>query len=105
VHLIWDLPAELVVDVHTGAMLQVISNVIGNALDALPQEGTLHLGLRRHQEEVHLMIAYNGHGSLRKTCEKYLSHFSRRRGSKARASDWLFPTTSHKASAADTSAQ
>ncbi len=62
VHLLKDLPEELFVDAHTGAMLQVISNLIVNALDALPCEGTLHLRLRKLHGEVQLLIADNGQG-------------------------------------------
>jgi signal transduction histidine kinase len=43
-------------------MLQVISNLIHNSIDALPQDGILRLRLRKAEGEIHLLIADNGHG-------------------------------------------
>jgi signal transduction histidine kinase len=62
VHLVKDLPGCMVVAVYTGEMLQVLSNVIVNALDALPFGGTLSLRLRKRRNEVQFVIADNGHG-------------------------------------------
>jgi signal transduction histidine kinase len=62
IHLVKDLPKELIASVHTGAMLQAISNLIDNALDALPADGTLSLRLKKRGPEVHFLIADNGHG-------------------------------------------
>jgi len=62
IHLVKDLPDDVIAEIHTGEMLQVLSNVILNALDALPAEGTLHLRMRKTPAEVHLLIADNGHG-------------------------------------------
>jgi signal transduction histidine kinase len=62
VHLVKDLPEELVAEVHVSEMLQVLSNVIVNALDALPPEGTLRLRLRKRQGQIQFLIADNGHG-------------------------------------------
>jgi signal transduction histidine kinase len=62
VHLVKDLPDEAIAEVHTSEILQVISNVIDNALDALPPEGTLCLRLRKRHGEVQFLIADNGHG-------------------------------------------
>jgi signal transduction histidine kinase len=62
VHLVKDLPEELVAEVHMSEILQVFSNVIVNALDALPPEGTLRLRLRKRQDQVQFLIADNGHG-------------------------------------------
>ena len=47
---------------HTGEMLQVISNVIVNALDALPSKGKLFLRIKRSVGKIHILIADNGHG-------------------------------------------
>jgi signal transduction histidine kinase len=80
VRLVKDLPEELVVDVHTGPMLQVISNVIVNALDALPSEGTLHLRLRKLRGEVQLLIADNGHGISKENSEKVFEPFFTTKG-------------------------
>jgi signal transduction histidine kinase len=62
VKLIADLPGNVVAPVYTGEMLQVVSNLIVNALDALPEDGTLHIRLRKTAGEAHLVIADNGHG-------------------------------------------
>jgi signal transduction histidine kinase len=62
IHLVKDLPGDLVAEVYTGELLQVISNLIVNALDAMPPSGTLCLRLRKRRGEVRLVIADNGHG-------------------------------------------
>jgi signal transduction histidine kinase len=62
VHLVKDLPGCMVVAVYTGEMLQVLSNVIVNALDALSFGGTLSVRLRKRRTEVHFVIADNGYG-------------------------------------------
>jgi signal transduction histidine kinase len=62
VHLIKKLPEGLVVPVYTGEMLQVLSNLIVNALDALPFGGTLIVRLKKLRGEVQFVIADNGHG-------------------------------------------
>ncbi len=62
VHLVKELPEKLVVETFTGELLQVVSNVIVNALDALPPNGTLRLRLRKRAGQVQFVIADNGHG-------------------------------------------
>lgn len=62
VRLIKKLPDGLVAEVRTSQMLQVMSNVIVNALDALPVDGTLCLRMRKRNHEVEFVIADNGHG-------------------------------------------
>jgi signal transduction histidine kinase len=62
IRLIKGLPGGMVVAVYTGEMLQVLSNVIVNALDALTFGGTLSVRLRRRRSEVQFVIADNGHG-------------------------------------------
>ena len=62
IHLVKHLPENLVAEVHSSEMLQVLSNLIVNALDALPEEGTLNLRLHKCHGKVHLIIADNGHG-------------------------------------------
>ena len=49
-------------DAHSGELLQVISNLIANSIDALPVGGTLHLRICKTAENVHVTIADNGHG-------------------------------------------
>lgn len=62
IHLVKDLPGDVVAEVHTGEMLQVMSNMIVNALDALPTNGTLCLRMRKRRNEIRFVIADNGHG-------------------------------------------
>jgi signal transduction histidine kinase len=62
IHLVKDLPSTLVAEVHGGEILQVVSNLIANTLDALPVGGRLRLRLRRRQGEVHFVVADNGQG-------------------------------------------
>jgi signal transduction histidine kinase len=62
VHLVKELPEGIVAEVYTGQILQVMSNVIVNALDALPVDGTLCLRMRKRDSEVQFVIADNGHG-------------------------------------------
>ena len=82
VRIVKDLPAELFIDVHTSGILQVISNVIINALDALPPEGTLHLRLRKHLGEVQLLIADNGHGIPKEVSGKVFEPFFTTKGAR-----------------------
>ena len=56
------LPKDVTAEVHPGEMLQVLSNLIINAVDALPFEGRLFLRIRRTKAGVHFIIADNGHG-------------------------------------------
>lgn len=62
IRLIKHLPEDLSAEVLTSEMLQVLSNLILNALDALPEDGTLHLRMRRCDGKVHVTIADNGCG-------------------------------------------
>lgn len=57
-----DLPESLTAQVHSGEILQLVSNLIANALDALPVDGTLCIRLRRRRSEAHFVVADNGHG-------------------------------------------
>jgi signal transduction histidine kinase len=75
VRLIKDLPESAVAPVHKGEILQVISNLIVNAIDALPDDGTICLRLRKRGDEVQLTIADNGHGIPREHCDKIFKPF------------------------------
>jgi len=61
IHLVKEFE-EVVAEIYPGEILQVISNVVFNALDSLPREGTLCLRLRKRRGEIQLLIADNGHG-------------------------------------------
>ena len=62
IHLVKDLPRDLIAEVHSGEMLQVMSNLIVNALDALPNSGILYLRSRKLKDKVSFIVADNGHG-------------------------------------------
>lgn len=62
IHLSKRFPQELSAMVHPGEMLQVMSNLIVNALDALPVEGSLYLRLRALKGRVRVVVADDGCG-------------------------------------------
>jgi signal transduction histidine kinase len=75
IRLVKDLPEELVMQVYSGELLQVFSNLIANALDALPVEGILRLRFRKRQNEVHFVIADSGQGIPLESLEKVFEAF------------------------------
>jgi signal transduction histidine kinase len=62
VHLVRDMCEEASLSVRKGEILQVVSNLIGNALDALPLQGTVSIRVRRRLAHICLLVADNGHG-------------------------------------------
>jgi signal transduction histidine kinase len=62
IHLVSDFNESTAITVQAGEILQAISNVIGNAIDALPQDGTLCLRIRKRGDWLRLLISDNGHG-------------------------------------------
>ena len=62
IHLVKDLPDSLMAELHAGRMLQVFSNLIANALEALPDEGRLSIRFSKKQGQIHLLVADNGTG-------------------------------------------
>jgi signal transduction histidine kinase len=62
IRLIRDMGKDATLTVRTGQILQVISNLVGNALDALPQDGTLAIRVRKRADHISLIVADNGHG-------------------------------------------
>jgi signal transduction histidine kinase len=62
IHLDIRLANDVTMDVHPGEMLQVISNLISNAVDALPVEGALYLRGHRSCRGVSLLVADAGPG-------------------------------------------
>jgi len=75
IHLIKEFPEDLALEVYSGELLQVFSNLIANALDALPAEGILRLRFRRRQNEVHFVIADSGQGILTESLEEVFEPF------------------------------
>ena len=62
IRLVTDLPEQVIAHIHFGGMLQVISNLLANALDAISTAGIIRLRVRAQQNEVHILVADNGHG-------------------------------------------
>lgn len=62
IHLVKDLPTDLMAHGQSGPLLQAISNLILNAIEALPEDGVLSLRLRRRHGRVHVVVGDNGHG-------------------------------------------
>jgi signal transduction histidine kinase len=60
--LVKDVRGEIILEAYTREMLQVISNLIVNALDAIPEDGTVHLRVRKCGGRVRIVVADNGHG-------------------------------------------
>jgi len=60
--LLKDIPANAVVIGHAGELLQVLSNLLSNSIDAPPLNGRLTIRVRKIKREVHLMVADDGHG-------------------------------------------
>jgi signal transduction histidine kinase len=54
--------AEVSAEVHAGDMLQVLSNLVANAIDALPENGILYISVTRSGDEAHVTVADNGSG-------------------------------------------
>ena len=62
IRVVKDFQQELIAQVYTTEMLQVMSNLIVNSLDALPRDGTLRMRLRQRDHEIHIVVADNGRG-------------------------------------------
>ena len=62
IHLVKRLPQDLVVKMHSDQILHAFSNFILNALEALPESGTLSLRLRKRPTGVDFIVADNGTG-------------------------------------------
>ena len=62
IHLVTDFPEQVIAHIHFGGMLQVISNLLANALDAISGAGSIRIRVRARQNEVYILVADNGHG-------------------------------------------
>jgi signal transduction histidine kinase len=62
IRLLKTLPGDVIVESNPGAMLQVFSNLIGNAVEALPVKGTLQIRAWCTDGEAHILFADNGRG-------------------------------------------
>jgi signal transduction histidine kinase len=88
VRLLKDLQEDAIASVYTSEMLQVISNLIHNAVDALPQDGILRLRLRKAEGEIHLLIADNGHGIPAEYADEIFEPFFTTKEERAPALVW-----------------
>jgi signal transduction histidine kinase len=70
IRVIRDFPHEVIAHVYMTEMLQVMSNLIVNSLDALPRDGTLRMRLRQRNHEIHIVIADTGHGISAENIER-----------------------------------
>jgi signal transduction histidine kinase len=78
--LVRELPDNVAAELHAGEVLQVVSNIIKNALDALPVGGTLRLRLRKQRGEVQFMIADNGEGIPKENLDAIFQPFFTTKG-------------------------
>ena len=62
IRLLKKLPDAVIVEGNPGAMLQVFSNLIANAVEALAPQGILQIRARHTDREAHILFADNGHG-------------------------------------------
>lgn len=75
IHIVRDLSSGHIASIHKGEILQVVSNLIANALDALPGAGTVTLRLRKQGGKVHLVVADNGHGIAAENASRIFEPF------------------------------
>jgi len=77
IRLITDLPKQVIAHIHFAGMLQVISNLLANAIDALSGAGSISLRLRTGENHAHILVADNGHGipseNMRSIFEPYFT--------------------------------
>jgi signal transduction histidine kinase len=60
--LVKDIPAGALIIGHAGEMLQVLSNLLSNSIDALSPDGRITIRVRKHHAKVHLTVVDDGHG-------------------------------------------
>jgi len=75
IHLLKDLPKDVLAEVYAGEMLQVLSNLIVNALDALSTGGTLRLRIRKRAAQLFFVIADDGHGISKENLPQLFNPF------------------------------
>jgi signal transduction histidine kinase len=75
IRLLKQLPGDVSVESNAGEMLQVFSNLIGNAVEALPVKGTLQIRARCTNGEAHILFADNGSGILAAIRQKIFEPF------------------------------
>ena len=75
IHLVRKLPADLVASLEASRILQVLSNLIGNAVEATQDEGQLTICVKKCSGWVECVIADNGRGIQPAAMEKLFQPF------------------------------
>ena len=75
IHLIRKLPGDLQASVQASRILQVLSNLIANALESMPEEGQLTVSVKKCSGCVELLIADNGSGISPEALERLFEPF------------------------------
>jgi|SRR5579871_6640863 len=73
--LVKDVRGEIIVEAYTREMLQVVSNLIVNALDAIQENGIVHLRVRKCGGRVRIVVADNGHGITKENAAQLFQPF------------------------------
>lgn len=77
IHLVRKLPSDLTASVQGSRILQVLSNLIANALESMPDKGKLTLCVKKCSGCVEFLVADNGAGigpeSLEKLFQPYFT--------------------------------
>ena len=85
--------------VFAGEILQVVSNFIINAMDAVPETGgVLSLRVRKYKGKIHLSVMDNGHG-VTPAMSKVLFQLTKQRRVTAMVWDCGYPKASRKSTA------
>ncbi len=79
IHLVKNLTEDLVAEVHAGELVQVLSNLISNSLDAMPSHGTLQIHLQEDSHGVCISISILGMAYRLQRPNKCSNRFTRPR--------------------------
>ena len=75
IHLVRKHPADLMANIQGSRILQVLSNFIANALQAMPEEGQLAIRVKQCAGCVEFLVADNGHGMKPEVLDKLFQPF------------------------------